>query len=515
MSPTIYELSGTLTADSPLHIGADAAGTTTDLVQFIDGLGRVAIPGTSLAGALRAALGASDDHSGWGGQEQASCITVFDAHTTGDVTVGKRHGVAIDRIRGAAVDRHLYSREVVPAGTTFRLRILIETRGDYDADRAEDDLQSLVDVLSTPGFAVGASTSRGLGALSLAKFRVVKRRLDRKTLQRAIFEGEPHSITAAPGTGVPRGVVRVRVPWTPSGPVMSKVELDGAAADAQPLVEPDGSNARVVIPGSSVKGVLRSHAERIARTAAGIDPGAIPEAFLDQMKADGLVGVDDLFGLASDESDDTERGRRGVVTVHEVRSAIAVPTSLWDKVRRAAGSDDIRKLTDAVDNFNAKSKDTSFWLDVVTRNAIDRWTGGTADGRLYTTIEPHSRWEDMVLDINVRRLRSLNASTADRVDAALVLLLFVLIDACAGWLALGYGTTRGLGSFTVDPEQVTFVATEIDESESDHVADLLAAGTLSALLSDKELMRNLTVAWQAAIITTLSDDDNAEEIAHV
>lgn len=48
-----FVLQGSLTAVTPLSIGSDAHGPVADIACFRDGLGRLTIPGTSLAGVLR------------------------------------------------------------------------------------------------------------------------------------------------------------------------------------------------------------------------------------------------------------------------------------------------------------------------------------------------------------------------------------------------------------------------------------------------------------------------------
>ncbi|MFT4127490.1 MAG: RAMP superfamily CRISPR-associated protein [Gordonia sp. (in: high G+C Gram-positive bacteria)] len=499
---------------SPLHIGSDSAGNVVDLVQFVDGKNRPTIPGTSLAGALRTALAArAEKDDGWGDKARASAITIFDAHEkdAGSATTHARHSVAIDRHTGTAVDKHLYSREVVAAGSKFRLRIIIETRGSYTTERAEQDLKAIVEALTGTGFAVGASTSRGLGQVRLQDWKTTRRTLDNAGIRDAILAAAGRRIDVKPDGAqtIPHGTLRIMVPWQPLGPVMSKVELDGGVADARPLVADHDNAVRMVIPGSSIKGVIRSHAERIARTAAGADAPAVP--FLEQMKATGLAGIADLFGLASDDNDTESRGRRGAVTVHEVSTEVAVRAEKWRKVAIAATKtnveaskdEDMQALAQAITSFNqsanATGGDAFLHLDVVMRNSIDRWTGGTADGRLFSTIEAHATWKPIVLDLDVTRLRVLNKKNPGIVDASLALLLFLLIDACAGWLAVGYATTRGLGSFTAAPSAVTFEASDITDRNTDHVTALVGKN-LGQILADEALLASLTEIWNEAVV---------------
>ena len=54
---TRVEITGTLRAEAPIHVGGGDRGALVDAPVLIDGAGRPLIPGTSLAGVLRSALG--------------------------------------------------------------------------------------------------------------------------------------------------------------------------------------------------------------------------------------------------------------------------------------------------------------------------------------------------------------------------------------------------------------------------------------------------------------------------
>ena len=58
----------------------------------------------------------------------------------------------------------------------------------------------------------------------------------------------------------------ITIKWNPRGPVMVKADAEGLLVDMLPLASFDGKGLATVIPGSSVKGVLRSQSERIWRT---------------------------------------------------------------------------------------------------------------------------------------------------------------------------------------------------------------------------------------------------------
>lgn len=115
-----HEVTGTLETVTALRSGGWGASPQADLTVARDGLGRVMIPGTSLAGALRAWLGTVATASGetlfdaaalgavFGDLEphsqngQVCRIAVDDAVAIDDVTTTIRDGVGIDRDTGSA-----------------------------------------------------------------------------------------------------------------------------------------------------------------------------------------------------------------------------------------------------------------------------------------------------------------------------------------------------------------------------------------------------------------------------
>ena len=103
----------------------------------------------------------------------------------------------------------------------------------------------------------------------------------------------------------------------------------------------------------------------------------------------------------------------------------------------------------------------------VTHNAGDRWTGGVADGLLYSEEVYDSTWNSIVLELDLDRLLT-NAKAGleepdgqegsrgeDRSRAAFCLLGLVLAELAAGTLPLGSRGTRGMGQVEVKAIAVT------------------------------------------------------------
>lgn len=188
----------------------------------------------------------------------------------------------------------------------------------------------------------------------------------------------------------------------------------------EPLRDPSQpwEHAQLLIPGTSIRGALRSRASRIARTVLAsrsqLSPYATHDIHEQIAHEPNLVRY--LFGTTE---------YRGAVTVHDCLS-----TELGTRIE-------------------------------VTHNAIDRWTGGVIDGGLFTeAIYPHAQWNDIEIEVDARRLlRNVRNSCSKislpeeefqaRARASWCLLCLALAELSAGTLPLGSRSTRGLGQVEV------------------------------------------------------------------
>lgn len=513
-----YTIRGTLTAESALNVAGLGAEGTVDLGQLRDGMGRVVIPGTSLAGVIRAAL-PHDDQTWWGthlggsGSDNgahASRITIADAAATSqDIALEVRDGVSIDRVTGAAAERHLFSRAVVPAGTRFDFRLDAEVpTADFDS-AVRNFVLDVAALLRGPGITVGSAGTRGLGRLRLAEADIRREDFTSQAglLQALGARGSEIEVAGTTEDGVPPGILRITVPWRPLGPVMSKVADDsGGFSDGFPAVTTDSAGVRLVIYGSSLKGTLRSHAERIMRTLRNEPLGTAD--FGEQMERSArLPGIGEIFGAAGNLAGN-EPGRRGMLTVRDVTSATALPAAQWGLVRtggtppaRANVDDDHdsrrEALATAVRRLNSAVESEGLWFDIASRNAIDRWTGAAADSLLYTTVEPHAfgdgaarAWTPLVLDLDVARARRHGTS----VNALLAMLIFLVRDFAEGWIPIGFGTTRGLGAVRAELGDVRLEFN--GEHHNDDCAALVNCRALSDILADSDVTSCLDEAWK-------------------
>ena len=406
---------------------------------------------------------------------------------SGESPLPRRHGVGIDRMTGAASDGALYEHEFLPRGTRFTIRITAEGRDDEKMRREQSDgipepassesvkklLEFIVDVLTSGAICLGGRTGSGQGTIQVIepKLRRTGGTTDTGT------PAEPADVLDAligedaEGTSLPLELggwsleepARVTITWwSPTGIFVAEDEeltkQRKAAKEAEneekgineevhevvyPLRDPseEWENAQLLIPGTSIRGALRSRASRIARTV--------------------LAARDELSTFAS----------------HDLHEQIAAEPNL---VRYMFGSTEYRGAVTVHDCLSTKRGKRI----EVTHNAIDRWTGGVIDGGLFTeAVYLGTKWEPIRIDIDLRQLlNNIEAEKgpeddgttvgadeaedssvereqpkpthADYAHAAYVLLGLVLTELSAGTLPLGSRSTRGLGQVVVSTIKV-------------------------------------------------------------
>ena len=408
-----------------------------------------------------------------------SALTFHAVSFPADQPMTTRHGVGIDRTTGAASDGALYEHEFLPRGTKFDIRITAEGR---DGEQKEDDdkepqndkqsygipgpapsksvkklLEVIVDVLTSGAVCLGGRTGSGQGTIQVIKpkLRRTGKTTDAGTLTAPAdvldaLIGEDEEGTPIPlelGGWTLEEPARITIDWwSPTGIFVAEDEKltkqRKAAKEAEnrekgineevhevvyPLRDPSVAwdEAQLLIPGTSIRGALRSRASRIARTVLAARGDAVPFAS------------------------------------HDIHEQIAAEPNL---VRYMFGSTEYRG---ALTLHDCLSTDRGKLIEV-THNAIDRWTGGVIDGGLFTeAVYLGTHWEPITIDIDLRRLlKNIEAEKgpedreqskpthADYAHAAYVLLGLVLAELSAGTLPLGSRSTRGLGQVVVSTIKV-------------------------------------------------------------
>lgn len=499
-------VSGRLVATSALHVGGGAVDHAADLVPAVDGSGAEYVPGTSLAGALRAwttrSARPSDQHAldAWGSSEAASNIFVDDAPIKSAAVRERRDGVGIDRVRGVAAARTKFDRVVLARGTSFALSMTAEL--PVSPKKADDGVRRLLfetlHALLAGEIGLGAAQTRGLGSVELRDLQIREERLDRagvladlaatpgqRGTVRTLEELLGRDATPAARSWSTVGTLALSVHWEPDGAVMVAAGSDGVGVDTYPLTARDAADdgLRLLLPGSSVKGALRARAERIVRTVLGID---VAPARPHHRQVD-VPLVDVLFGLAGRSQDDSredhgvkpapaERLGRGALAVRDCHGKQKLGSDAW---RAAIAAATVKAAQGSAREAGLPAAAAAMHV------AIDRWTGGAADGALYSVLEPSdAAWESIELRVDLRRLPE---PTERR--AALVLLWLVLRDLRAGDLPLGFAVNRGMGA-------VTGVRVEVHDDPGDEVGALFASTEVEAIPA---VFRDAWRAWHKRV----------------
>ena len=424
---------------------------------------------------------------------------------SGESPLPRRHGVGIDRTTGAASDGALYEHEFLPRGTRFDIRITAEGRDDEPMRRDQSEgipgpapseaieplLRLIRSLFKSKVISLGGRTGSGQGAVKVQEsdkkcqgsneerqasddqyLRIVgkskgvegKRLVDVvDPLTGALTEGPESSKGTDSSAWVGTQPARIKITWwSPTGIFVAEDEKltkqrktakedenreKGINEEVHEVVYPlrdpseEWEKAQLLIPGTSIRGALRSRASRIARTV--------------------LAARDDFKPLTS----------------HDIHEQIAAEPNL---VRYMFGSTEYRGAVTIRDCLSTKRGKRI----EVTHNAIDRWTGGVIDGGLFTeAVYLGTHWEPITIDIDLRQLlnnieaekgpeddgktvgadqtgigsedREQSKPThADYAHAAYVLLGLVLAELSAGTLPLGSRSTRGLGQVVVTTIEV-------------------------------------------------------------
>lgn len=453
-----FEVEATLVALLPVHVGNRDSELTQDAPLACNGRGEPYIPGTSLAGPIRAwwrdAFGdkadlefgrieARDKGRDPASLGYASLISVADApaHLPAGLTTELRDGVGIDRQSGAAATSIKYDRQVLPAGTTFALKLRFDVvEGLATADIARQRLAALVAALQAGDIAFGAAKTRGLGRMQAKGVKVFERQLATRAGMLARLRGNSNAATipdaqltewaAAAGANARDGRVDIVVSWQATRPVFNKSGSIGLVIDGLPLLGGgfDASQPTALTPvltGASIKGALRAHAERICRTVAGraCDLESARSSFLTSIEMDlvselfgsvGKSGKTPKAGDCDDRPDDAKARAAhglGALAVEDCVVGPAVAPGEWKRIVEARAAD----VDQAVIAAQAQVDAATSWKDSNARDglkrgsarianhvAIDRWTGGAADALLFNQLEPpapHRRQFRLRLDL--------------------------------------------------------------------------------------------------------------------
>lgn len=422
-----WVIRGTLTIETALHLGGEGTDRVDMPVLRDPREGKPLLPGTTFAGALRSAL--SDRLAGYGEVEPAevaalfggargdddgsqSPLIIFDALGVlpGTYGVEVRDGVAVSPATGTAEDHKKYDYEVLPAGTTFPVRLdLLVPAPRVSGDKQPEEevllecLAAALDAFTRGENGFGAKRSRGLGRVS-ARWTAKRYRLEssegwmewilsdherpflvtpnQTCIRDALESAAPRELRSLSLLADARKRVVIELKVRVEHDLLVRSPGTGpGAADVSHL----HSGGAAILPGTSVAGAMRAHALRIARLVR-------------EGRNDAEIWIDRLFGPRFE-------GQR--------------PSS---KVRPRASR--LRFTEARLDDGEPQRQ---------TRIAIDRFTQGVADGALF----------DEQTDVGGQASVGLELRSVEAGELGLVLL--VLKDLLDGKLPVGGTTSVGRG----------------------------------------------------------------------
>lgn len=475
-------VTGTLIAQSPIHIGGINNNPQVDLALAVNGQGQYYIPGTSLAGAFRGwmqkFIACKDLKTLWGFQEEngrgghASFVLVEDAAIQGAIAE-IRDGVGINRIWGTVEEKAKYDRAILPKGAKIPLNITLDI--DSKTDNQKSLLAQLLKALENGEIRLGAAKTRGLGRVKLEGLNIQEHNFSDRNGILKMLQGKSDrlildNLLNINETRFQSSKIAIEIDWQPESSVMVKAEGDGIAVDILPLVSQFNNHLTFVIPGSSIKGALRTQAERIVRTVCGCP---IQEKFMDQIE---LPLVEDLFGVRAKAINNNQKGL-GSLFVDDCYANLTIKPNDWGNVQSAKCNSELRQ---ALDKANLKTTQQAFHV------AVDRWTGGAADGFLYSNLEPMGvSWRAICLQMDLTRIKENNLS-------GIALLFLVLRDLADGRIPLGYATNRGMGTIKVNKIVINGSNLDNNLAELQHIE--LSQGKLTELSTT--LLNKLNQAWK-------------------
>lgn len=280
---------------SPLRTGGTDGDTETvltgpDGVHFLQG--------SSLAGGFRdwvtGCWGPEMAGTLFGSNEAEGSLVISDGRFDSRTAVQQRPRLRIDRVRGTADKGGKFDLAQVAAGSRFCFEMV--WRGTELCPEQQQAVKAMLEAMNSGEIRLGAQKNNGLGRVQL-------------TVHQKSFDMHQEADRTAWLEETGAGTL---LPLEAAAPMRTVFVLEGKvdgllvkAAAAQAKAEEKGSytpnleeNGMSVLPGSAIKGVVRSWAERIVKSSS------LPESVTDKLfgcsagaRQEGLAGrvrVEDL-----------------------------------------------------------------------------------------------------------------------------------------------------------------------------------------------------------------------------
>lgn len=332
-----WHITGQLKLTSGLHIGTGKGGDVTDSAVRRNSKGELVIPGRAIGGSLRTlatrlaprlfaenalcvalkpptntgkmhpvcgcvvcALFGTVNFRNDADEGHASPLWVYDAMAQSATHI--RDGVGIDRRRKTASRNVKFDYEVAPSGTEFALKMRLQPLPEQDVTSLRTLLQATLAEWEAGRGQLGGNVARGLGQFVLDGLNIEEERMgSAEALIDYLLHDNPEnfrkstsfkwrdqikSLQPTTDPHVAQAFVKIKFKLNFTDFYLSNDPLVAMLSgfDHAPLVElihkPKHGVGKPVLSGSSLRGALRSHAEKIARTLATLHYQDDPQSFL-------------------------------------------------------------------------------------------------------------------------------------------------------------------------------------------------------------------------------------------
>lgn len=429
----------TFTLASPLSIGCgEDRLTDSDIVR--DSRGLPYIPGTSLAGVYRNLFSGDEADKYFGRRlteeriQEAensgenllteSSVLVYDAQIAGPdkIITSTRDMVALDEYK-TSIPGAKFDFEILEPGVTFVTYI--------EQNMQSADQQIISDEIAQAWLAgeikLGAKTERGYGHTRCLKaesctFDLSKEEDMHRWLDFDMYgtdSGDVWTETAALPRAMREDTVTVRLQLRlPGGISVRRYSTDVGEADYMQITEnprsdideKSGEEGTPVIPGTSWAGAFRAQMEKLDGSFAR--EGRLAEIF---------------FGKVKNNVKDSRRSRIG-----------------FSESRLSGGR----------------------WV-TYTRNAIDRFSGGAADGALYTEKTYYNGETSLEITCDMHGMETDDRKRFARAFSAAVM------DLGSGFMAVGGLTAVGRGIFEIEKAAINGTEYRFDQYGTEEMYGLL------------------------------------------
>jgi CRISPR/Cas system CSM-associated protein Csm3 (group 7 of RAMP superfamily) len=419
-----YVIELPLTFPEGIHCGAGSFYNSLLLAR--DGAGHPVLNGSSLAGTLRALYrqhllshhspdqaadyverlfgrALSQDVQQASSHDLASCVRVSNYRLDlGHAHVDRRTFHLRDRHRGTVASRGLFQIEAAPPGTRCRLVVWIHERTSVLAAVTESQILEFIGLVHhqfEAGILLGGNSNRGLGRAVIAPGHQARwQRFDLAELASHAEYLEAHLAwrrgESLPGlkdrpVGTPRSAPDA-LEFCITCEVSRGQDIlvaDGQAEDVQ--MEPqrvlcqDG-NYFWRIPGSSVRGLFKQWMTRLA-ARAGYSVGDNAARY----ERDAYTGVN--VGWAIANTDERKEGSEPNCPIGSLFGTLGMPGRI--------------KFTDAYIRCSHAEHSRCTESQMRTHVAVDRVTGGAAEGMLFSNRVLTSEASPFLLSISIQRPR--------------------------------------------------------------------------------------------------------------